>query len=177
MRTTQTIGPWLVTATWDFEVSDAGPVQVTIEKGPNALPEDLLGGISTTVLRSVRIEAPEREVDPHVKEWAKELRHLRNEGVTDYFLAALARLYVAIAPHSRGPSIDIAESIDRAPSTVKNNLAEARRRGYLTVIPNRRGGTLTDEAHKILSAPKSAAVSRRRQASQRWHELLTADDD
>ncbi|KAI4219052.1 MAG: hypothetical protein L6R40_008742, partial [Gallowayella cf. fulva] len=58
MQTRQTIGPWLVTYTWDLERSQLGPVRVIIEPAEGADPTAVAAGVSTTVLREVHPVRP-----------------------------------------------------------------------------------------------------------------------
>ena len=156
-KTEQTIGPWRVIATWDQAKSQTGPVRLVIEPAPGADPVAVAAGISSTVLRDVhpiRPETPETLMPSAevVKGLAAKARELSANGVTDEYLAALAALYVQVAPQSRAPGVEIGELIGKAPSTVKNHLVQARRRGFLTTVPHRRGGTLTPSGRRLLGS-------------------------
>jgi len=149
--TEDTVGPWRVRAEWDDQVSRNGPSRVVIEPDPTADPELLGGGISTTVLRKVK---PTRPVEPRDNALAVELlrKLAQRHEVTDEYLAALSAVYATLtATGSPRVSHELAELVDRAPSTVKAQLSEARRIGLLTkAVPHRAGGELTERANELL---------------------------
>ena len=150
--TTQTIGPYLVTFTWDLEVSPIGPVRIEIESNPMS---HVTTGISSTVLRHIQPVRPETPEDApkDLKGLAKRVR----SSTGDEYLAALAALYVAVAPETKSPSVDIAAMLDKGVSTVKAHLTQARKRGFLTVTPHRRGGLLTDSGLAALNRASKEA--------------------
>jgi hypothetical protein len=158
-RTTQELGPWLVTMEWDDTISVAGPSRIVIEPNPGVrrYGHVVRSGITTTVLRAVQPRRP--RTGPEMNE--AELRATRNElvhrmnehGTSDErFLAVLARAYVAVAGVERNPAGVLSEMIDRAVSTTKALLGVARQRGLLTeATPHRAGGELTDKSRAILA--------------------------
>lgn len=150
--TLDTVGPWRVRAEWDDTISRNGPVRVVIEPDPNAPPSELAGGISSTVLRKVRLNRPVTVQDTRRAETRLRKLAQRRE-VTSTYLAALAEVYALLTAQDRGSGVshELAEIADRAPSTIKAQLGEARRQGLLTpAVPHRPGGELTEKARALL---------------------------
>lgn len=147
------VGPWRIRAEWDDTISRSGPVRVVIEPDPDADPSELIGGISSTVLRRVRFDRPGPPRDSSQAE--RYLRNCaRNREITPRYLARLAEVYAMLVEQDGHAAVSnvLAEIVDRAPSTVKAHIGEARRRGYLSpAIPHRPGGELTERGRSVLS--------------------------
>lgn len=154
----QQIGPWTVWMKWDDEADQGGPMRLVIEPSDDAIPEQISGGISSTVLRQVnfreaaeqwRRETPGTVLEEYFRERLKEL--LQNEGVSEKYLAYLASVYVGmVKAGERGITSKLADAIGRRPDTIKAHLKAARKHELLTVIPGTAGGQLTDKAKDIL---------------------------
>lgn len=151
----QRIGPWVVWMEWPKDADQGGPVRLTIEPAEDAEPFQVAGGISSTVLREVnfreaadqwRRETPGTVLEEH---FGATLRELVAEGVTDKYLAYLSSVYVGMvrAGESR-ITVKLAEATGKKPDTIKAHLKAARKHEFLTVIPGKAGGQLTEKAER-----------------------------
>jgi hypothetical protein len=150
--TEDTVGGWLVRAEWDDAISRNAPVRVVIEPRPGVHRAVIRGGITTTVLRRVKLhrDLPPADTTDAVRRLRKLAKHRE---VSPEYLAALSEVYVLLTSGgSKRVSHELAELVDRAPSTVKAQLGEARRLGLLSeAVPHRPGGELTPEARRVLN--------------------------
>jgi hypothetical protein len=118
-------------------------------------------GIDWTVLRAIKLDQIQREVD-HLIAREEELGRLPAKlaaglrkrpgrvGRDDVEYARVAAAYVA-ALGSRAPVRRVAEKLGLLPETVRDLLHEARRRGLLTKLGRgKAGGTLTEKALNLL---------------------------
>jgi hypothetical protein len=156
---------WHVVMEWPEGVEDGGPSKLTI-KPVGAYP---VGGLSSTVLRQIdfrkAIDAlrqqitDDQERDEYraaetaaVANWhIKRLRTVLARGVTDEYLALLSSEYVSAVTRGQARVNDyLAEMAGVPVSTLRGHLGRARRRGFLTGDPGRKGGELEPEAAKIM---------------------------
>jgi hypothetical protein len=161
----QTIGPWQVALAWPDDADQGGPVAISIKAYKDATDDDLVGGLSSTVLRQVDFQAARAkwmdakakyldQQDGMDKLRAAELRRvLDRDGVTDTYLALLAYSYVHLTrAGERSVSKKLAVMTGRSPDTVKQHLHRVRKEGLLTAISGKAGGKLTVKAIKIIRA-------------------------
>lgn len=151
------IGPWQVFMEWSEDADQGGPVYLSIEPGDDADPWEIAGGLSSTVLRQInfqeaidqwRRESPGTVLDEYFRE---RLRELVSEGVTDQYLAYLASVYVGmVRAGEKGITAKLADATGKKLDTVKAHLKAARKREFLTVIPGKAGGQLTEKAAALL---------------------------
>lgn len=156
---------WHVVMEWPEGVEDGGPGRLTIQPVGD-LP---VGGLSSTVLRQIdfrkAIDALRQQIadDQQRDEWrlaemaavadwhAKRLRTVLSGGVTDDYLALLASEYVRAVHRGQARVNDyLAEMAGVPVSTVRGHLGRARKRGFLTGDPGRKGGDLEPEAVEIM---------------------------
>jgi hypothetical protein len=152
---------WVVTMEWPAGVENGGPMRLVIEP----VADNPVGGLSSTVLRQVDFrEANERfreqvaasrrrsrEHENYEKNRSKRLQAALSEGVTDEYLALLASAYVSAVNQGREkPNDYLAELTGKTTSTVRGHLWQARKQGFLTGSPGRKGGQLTPKATAIL---------------------------
>lgn len=179
---TQRIGPWEVQLGWPDDPSQVGPVSITITASSDATDDQLIGGLSSTVLR--QIDFPAARSDWHVErlveragspdssapqgspKWspwtAEEVMESRTQdikkaltdgGVSDGYLALLAEAYVAlVGSGERSVAKKLAEMTGRSPDTMKQHLHRVRRAGMLTSIPGKAGGLLTAKAIRAIKS-------------------------
>ncbi|WP_308817765.1 hypothetical protein [Pseudonocardia alni] len=153
--TTQRIGPWVVTYEWDDQVAH-GPVSVTVTADPQADPVDLIGGVTTSVLRQAVPVHPPR--DDARRDRAFDLLRF---AVGQYavsspeYLSALSVAYTNADPTN--PSRELSELTAKAVDTVKAHLKAARREGLLTSNAHRPGGGLTPKGAEALAVVIKAA--------------------
>jgi hypothetical protein len=82
------------------------------------------------------------------------MRRPARAGHPDREYAELARRYVELVPGGR-PITDLAAQLGRSRTTVRNLIAEARNRCFLTGSQHgKAGGQLTDKARRLLAADK-----------------------
>lgn len=154
-------GAWNVVVEWPPGGGPRNPVSITIRSAPDADPQEIARGITTTVLRGIDIPAmvaARAEVDAEVDAWAEaselgpgELASLAAGGITDLYLATLARVYVNLVNQgNRAPAQQIARWGGVNSATLKGHLREARKRGLLTKVEGRAGGELTPKASRLL---------------------------
>ncbi|MFX1783461.1 Rrf2 family transcriptional regulator [Prescottella equi] len=173
----QRIGPWQVELGWPDDSFQVGPVSITITAAPDATDDQLLGGLSSTVLRQIDFPAArsdwqvQRVVTPKpidsakspkwLSPWTKEevmnsraeglQEALARDGVADGYLALLAEAYVALVGlGERSVAAKLAEMTGRSRDTARQHLHRARKAGMLTSIPGRAGGELTAKAVKAI---------------------------
>jgi len=152
METTeQRIGPWRVVFEWDREVAQGNPSRLVIEPAPDAKPDEVVGGVSTTVLRAVQIRRPQAE-SPELVAAIAAVRALNGRGPSDpIYLATLARAYAEATAHLvPNPNGYLAERIGKSQNTVKAHIMKARQAGLLTSNPHRAGGELTARARRLV---------------------------
>ena len=140
---------------------------------PPATPEDVAGGLSSTVVRqldflraaddwresrdSMRSLTGKRRTYEHVRAEMIEslsaaLRAALSGGISDTYLATLSQGYVALVRiGDRSVTATLAEAAGKAPETIRAHLKEARKRDLLTTVRGRAGGRLTDKAEAILA--------------------------
>jgi hypothetical protein len=150
---------------WAAGVEDGGPRRLTIQP-VGGFP---VGGLSSTVLRQIDFrkaievfrlqigadldqDATRTAEASAVANWhAKRLRSVLAGGVTDDYLALLASEYVRAVNRGQARVNDyLAEMAGTPVSTIRGHLGRARRRGFLTGDPGRKGGDLEPEAVKIM---------------------------
>ena len=159
----QQVGEWVVTMEWPDGVENAGPGRLMIEPSePDTHP---VGGLSSTVLRQIdfrqAIEEFRRQLalsqeQATVSENVERMRFRRireelNEGVTDHYLAMLSSAYVTAVNRGQAKLNDyLAEMIGKPTNTIRGHLWQARKQGFLTGSPGRKGGRLTPKSTEIL---------------------------
>lgn len=172
----QEIGPWQAHMEWPADMDQGGPWYMTIRPNPSASPEELAGGLSSTVLRQVDFRQAAdkwREVsavlDTEKAEAARQLANLAGdlsvilrenitEGINDRYLAWLAFAYVTLVKRGeKSVTANLAELVRRRPETIRAHLKLARSHGLLTTIRGRAGGHLTPEAEEIIRRTAQAA--------------------
>lgn len=155
----QRVGPWQVALMWPDVADQGGPVAMQIKPYADATDEELLGGLSSTVLRNIDFRAGREKWLEAVSNYLTpqggmdELRgkHLRGildqDGVTNTYLAFLANAYVQLTrAGERSVAKKLAAITGRSPDTVKQHLHRVRKEGMLTAIPGKAGGELTPKA-------------------------------
>ncbi|NMN93556.1 hypothetical protein [Antrihabitans stalactiti] len=159
---TEQIGPWEVEYLWPAAAEQGGPWTVTIRPATGATPTDLAGGISSTIARQLDFQQAAKEWRKQRKQTdtrservdtkrAQRLQKLVAVGITDEYLAWLAKTYVALVSEGeRSVTARLAELVDKKPETIKIHLKEARKRELLTMVKGRAGGHLTDKSREIL---------------------------
>jgi len=174
---TQRIGPWQVELAWPDAAFQVGPVSITVTPADDATDDELMGGLSSTVLRQIdfpqarldwRAEVVARSLDDGesgptnpqqgidgvtTDGWrAKGLQEaLARDGVADGYLALLAEAYIVLVKRGdRSIAATLAEMTGRSPDTMKQHLHRVRKAGMLTSIPGKAGGRLTPKAIKTL---------------------------
>lgn len=166
----QEIWPWQVRLAWPVGATRGGPRWIEIRPSPNATEEDLIGGLSSTVLREVDFkdaarqwrellaarsdedEANIRALQAAVRKKSDTLRRLAAEGVTkDRYLAYLSYVYLGVINAGIEPVIEnLAELAGKTSSTIKGHLWQARKKGLLTSTPGLLGGDLTERGNAII---------------------------
>lgn len=172
---TQRIGPWQVELSWPDDSFQVGPVLMAIRPADEATDDELIGGLSSTVLRQIDFPAAREEwlveratrprelteaVNPELfrppmngTAWRAEglQETLARDGVSEGYLALLAEAYVSLV-HSgeRSVAAKLAEMTGRSPDTMKQHLHRVRKAGMLTSIPGKAGGRLTPKAFKAV---------------------------
>jgi hypothetical protein len=155
----QRVGPWQVALGWPDDADQGGPVAVMIKPYADATDDELIGGLSSTVLRHIDfraarekwLEAKSKYLDPQDgmgQLRADQLRQiLERDGVTDTYLAFLANAYVQLTrAGERSVARKLAEMTGRSPDTMKQHLHRVRREKMLTAISGKAGGQLTERA-------------------------------
>jgi hypothetical protein len=156
---------WLVEMEWAAGVEDGGPRRLTIQP-VGGCP---VGGLSSTVLRQIdfrkAIDALREQIEDDqlrdkfrtaetsaIADWhAERLRSVLAGGVSDDYLALLASEYVRAVNRGQARVNDYLAKMAGTPvSTIRGHLGRARRRGFLTGDPGRKGGDLEPEAVKIM---------------------------
>ncbi|TGB41447.1 hypothetical protein [Mycolicibacterium peregrinum] len=152
---------WVVVMEWPEGVDNGGPCRLEI-KPVGGCP---VGGLSSTVLRQIDFRgavanmreqlgaAAQRNAEHEaVEKWRTDrLKTALTSGVTDDYLVLLSDAYLSIV--NRGginPNDYLAKMAGKSTSTVRGHLWQARKRGFLTGSPGRKGGQLTTEAATIL---------------------------
>lgn len=167
----QRIGPWQVALAWPDDADQGGPVAIQIKPYPDATDADIIGGLSSTVLRQIDfqagrekwLEAKAKYID--TEGGLEQVRgdHLRRildrDGVTDEYLAYLANAYVQLTrAGERSVSGKLAEMTGRTPDTVRQHLHRVRKAGMLTAIPGKAGGQLTRKAYEAVRSLKDPTL-------------------
>lgn len=153
--TEQRVGPWVAVYGWDDQIAH-GPISVTVTAAENADPLDLIGGVTTSVLRQLVPVFPPR--DETKRDRAFDLLRFavdRYPVSSAEYLSALSLAYTQSDPAS--PSRELADVTGKAVDTVKAHLKAARRDGFLTRNVHRPGGALTHDATGPLSRVIAAA--------------------
>ena len=152
-------------------------MSVNVRPAADATESEILGGLSSTVLRQIDfagarsewsdelVANPPGPVHPKpdwlVTPWGKgEINELRSEqlrdalardGVSDGYLALLAEAYEALVRSGeRSVAVKLSEMTGRSPDTVKQHLHKVRKAGMLTSIPGKAGGRLTPKAVRAI---------------------------
>lgn len=152
---------WVVVMEWPDGVDNGGPCRLEIKPAGDCPP----GGLSSTVVRQIdfrrAVESMREQVSASgqrdaqheaVERWrADRLRTALTEGVTEDYLVLLADAYVrAVNRGQVNPNEYLAEMAGKSTSTVRGHLWQARKRGFLTGSPGRKGGQLTNDAASII---------------------------
>jgi hypothetical protein len=156
---------WHVVMEWPEGVEDGGPAQLKIQPVRD-LP---VGGLSSTVLRQIdfrkAIEGLREQISGDqqrdtvgaaemsaITQWhADRLRSVLAEGFTDDYLALLSSEYLrAVNRGQARVNAYLAETIGKPTSTIRGHLWQARKRGFLTGSPGRKGGQLLPDAEAIM---------------------------
>lgn len=169
----QRIGPWQVALAWPDNADQGGPVSIMIKAYPDASDDDLIGGLSSTVLRHIDFRAGREkwleaktkyldQPDGVERVRAEQLRRiLDRDGVTETYLAFLANAYVNLTRSGeRAVSGKLADMTGRSPDTMKQHLHRVRKLGMLTAISGRAGGELTPKAVATIRAANSSGRAR-----------------
>jgi hypothetical protein len=168
----QRLGPWEVMLSWPADEDQGGPVSMTITPADDATDEDLIGGLSSTWLRQIDFRAARElwvSVNALSPSWeeaerfrAEQLqRILGHDGVSEGYLAYLAEAYVfLVRAGERSVAAKLAEMTGRSPDTMKQHLHRVRKAGFLTTIPGKAGGQLTDKASEAMRQAMDVAVGR-----------------
>lgn len=157
---------WIVDMEWPAGVEDGGPRRLTIRPVGSDFP---VGGLSSTVLRQIdfrkAIDALRQQITDDqerdqwraaetkaIAEWHRtRLRTVLADGVTDDYLALLSSEYVHAVMRGQALVNDYLAEMAGVPlSTLRGHLGRARKRGFLTGDPGRKGGDLEPEAVKIV---------------------------
>lgn len=173
----QDVGPWQVHMEWPAGADQGGPWYLTVRPNPRATPEDLAGGLSTTVLRQVSFQdaarkwrefssgRPEDETSTQqladlTKSLSAILRETAAQGIDETYLAWLSFAYVTLVKvGEKSVTANLAELANRRPETIRAHLKAARTHDLLTTIKGKAGGHLTTKAREIInnSAHKAGA--------------------
>lgn len=161
----QRIGPWQIALAWPDDADQGGPVAISIKPYADATDDELIGGLSSTVLRQIDFQtAREKWMEAKAKYLdqqdgmaqlrAGQLRQiLDRDGVTDTYLAFLANAYVQLTrAGERSVAKKLAEMTGRSPDTVKQHLHRVRKEKMLTAISGKAGGQLTERAVETIRA-------------------------
>lgn len=161
----QQVGPWQVALAWPDDADQGGPVAISIKPYENVSDDELIGGLSSTVLRHIDfqtarekwIEAKAKYLDPQdgmAQLRAGQLQQILNrDGVTNTYLAFLANAYVQLTrAGERSVAKKLAEMTGRSPDTMKQHLHRVRKEGLLTAISGKAGGQLTEKAVETIRA-------------------------
>lgn len=154
---------------WPDDEDQIGPVSMTITPADDATDEELIGGLSSTVLRQIDFRKARegwlaaRSFRRTGKPWgprdwrAERLRRLLDrDGVSEGYLGHLAEAYThLVRSGERSIAGKLAEMTGRSPDTMKQHLHRVRQAGMLTSIPGKAGGQLTEKA--IAAVSKAAS--------------------
>ena len=144
--------------------------QLTIR--PWGDPRRTVGGITTELLRCVRLGEIQREVDrllsgvvwPHAGfgEGFRDSPRPGRRGRSDVEYAEIAAVYVSKL-NEPNPTVATATELEYSPSAVGSMLHKARRRGLLTPSPpGQAGGELTRKARELLAQKAKLSAKRER---------------
>ncbi|WIM87716.1 hypothetical protein PT015_23275 [Candidatus Mycobacterium wuenschmannii] len=169
----QRIGPWQVALAWPDDADQGGPVEISIKPYADATDDELIGGLSSTVLRHIDFRAAREKwvaIKAHGLDRPDGLATLRDaqlrkvlerDGVTDTYLALLANAYIQLTRAGESSvSKRLAEATGRSPDTIKQHLHRVRKEGMLTAISGKAGGLLTMKAVEIIRAAGAAQRKR-----------------
>ncbi|WP_411140330.1 hypothetical protein [Streptomyces sp. x-80] len=184
-------GAWGIRMWWpETPRPTGGPQHVEISPVGDAPKGDVARGISTTVLRRLDLalaiadaqaqydmsnisQEHRAEMERHDTREAMELNafaahaFLEQVGVSPRYLAVLSAAYVAaVETGETAPAHYLAQAVERRPETIKDHLKKARRDGYLTSLPGKPGGELTDKTREILAGIDFAPFE---SALDGWH--------
>ncbi|WP_280179886.1 hypothetical protein [Nocardia cyriacigeorgica] len=159
IRLERRLGPWVVKMDWPDD-AEYGPRRMEIHPAEDATPEEVQAGLSTTVLRRVEFQPARRKLDElrmtdEEQDRVHAIEYLRlaaaDRSISDEYLAGLASAYVELVK-AREPNVTakLAEIAGKAPETIRIHLGKVRKAGFLTSIPGKAGGQLTDAAKEIL---------------------------
>jgi hypothetical protein len=158
----QDLGDWYVVMEWPNGVEDGGPGRLVIQPVAGTYP---VGGLSSTVLRQIdfgkaiedfrgQIAASQRrsrEYEKYARLRVDQLRAALADGVTDEYLSRLSSEYVRAVTRGQAKVNDyLAELVGKPTSTVRGHLWQARKQGFLTGSPGRKGGELGPKANAVL---------------------------
>ena len=155
------LGAWVVTFWWPIDARSGGPRAISLEPAPDADPQEIARGISSTVLRQINIAdaikqfesvvGPTLALKEKLKESAIIFDSLLRNGISDEYLAALSAQYVKSADMgSRAPIQDLMMWTGKNQATLKGHLREARKRGLLTKVEGKAGGRMTEKAIRLM---------------------------
>lgn len=168
MGVMQEIGPWQVHIEWPPNADQGGPWYLTVRPNPQASPEELTGGLSTTVLRQVNFQAAANEwrkfagvTDRHATVFREFQEHINNldhalkdridKGVNESYLAWLSLAYVYLVNAGEDSvTRNLAELVGRQPETIRAHLKMARAAKLLTTVKGKAGGHLTEKSEAII---------------------------
>jgi hypothetical protein len=169
----QRIGPWQVVMAWPDDADQGGPVLISIKPYADVADDELIGGLSSTVLRHIDfqtarekwIEAKGKYLDPQdgmAQLRAGQLQQiLDRDGVTETYLAFLANAYVQLTRvGERSVAKKLAQMTGRSPDTMKQHLHRVRKEKLLTAISGKAGGQLTEKAVQIIRAASRQHATR-----------------
>lgn len=153
------MGPWTVRMDWPDD-AEHGPRRMEIYPAEDSTPDEVQAGLSTTVLRRIDFKTARGIVDDHrmtdeERDGVHAIEYLRlaaaDRSITDEYLVGLAAAYVELVKR-REPNVTakLAEITGKAPETIRIHLVRSRKAGFLTSVPGKAGGHLTDAARKIL---------------------------
>lgn len=160
---TITVGPWNVSLVYQHG-RGGGPTEMHVTPRHDSSPEEIVGGITSTVLR----EIPWSEVGEQART-SRQTGHSLDEAVgiiarlgsgrpgrkgrDDGFYALLAGVYVALyVLGERNPISALASRTGLNIDTIRTQIREARKRGMLSGQPGKGGGELSGYALELLEA-------------------------
>jgi len=186
----QRVGPWQVRMNWPDDEDQIGPVSITITAAPDATDDELIGGLSSTVLRHIDFRRARenwlavRKIRPQKKQhitwkdnWrAEQLQQLlARDGVSEEYLAFLAEAYLVLVQFGeRSVAATLAEMTGRSPDTMKQHLHKVRKAGMLTAIPGKAGGKITPKAIMAIRQATEGVGSDDSESEREFAERLAA---
>jgi DNA-binding transcriptional ArsR family regulator len=185
----QRIGPWDVVLNWPDDPDQGGPVSMTIKAADDATDDELIGGLSSHVLRQIDFRAArdgwlnlaafraELGVGDGMR-WRSEnlQRILDTEGVSEGYLGYLAEAYVLLVRSGeQSVAAKLAEMTGRSRDTVRQHLHRVRKAGMLTTVPGKAGGQLTAKAIMAVRQATEGLGSEDSESELEFAEQLAAE--